>query len=142
MPTVKITSLETENAQGENISLFNPYTDNLKLVMFFTLSQDIVATPSVVLSGTFQIIELRTNQVVADHAAQANYNPAIGPYVFWWMGSPTPQNWGLQWIQGDIFGFRAAVEVSAIEGEEGLIPVNAFDVSEIRWFRLADIFEV
>lgn len=142
MPSVKITTLETDNAQGQNVSLFNPFTDPLKLTVFFTLSQDIVGMPSVQLTGTFQIIELRTNQVVVDHVAQANYNPGIGPNVFWWMGSPTPHDWGLQWTQGDIFGFRAAIEVSSFQGAQGLVAVDAFDVSDIRWFRLEDVFEL
>lgn len=140
MPSVKITSLETENAQGKNISLFNPFTDGLKLTMFFTLSQDIVAMSNVQLEGSFQIIEFRTNQVVVHHTAQANYNPGLGQHVFWWVGSPTPHDWGLQWTQADIFGFRAAIEVSALQGEQGLVAVDAFDVSDIRWFRLEDVF--
>lgn len=142
MSSVKITSVETENAQGKNVDLFNPFTDSLKLTMFFTLSPDILAMPNVVLAGTFEIIELRTNQVAVYHVAQANYNPALGPYVFWWLGSPTPHDWGLQWTAGDIFGFRAAVEVSAWQGEQGLVPVDAFDVSGVRWFRLEDVGEL
>jgi len=54
----------------------------------------------------------------------------------------TPHDWGLQRSQRNIFGFRAAIEVSAFQGEQGLVAVDAFDVSEIRWFRLEDVFEL
>ncbi len=140
MPSVKITHLDTENAQGTNVDLFNPFTVSLKLVMFFTLSPDIITLPNVVFEGIFQILDLRTNQVVVHHAVQANYDPGWGQYLYWWIGSPTPHDWGVQWTQGgDNFGFRAAIEVSSFQVEQGLVAVDAFDVSDIRWFRLQDV---
>jgi hypothetical protein len=37
MPSVQITSTETAGADGHNWTLFNPFTDPLKLVVYFTL---------------------------------------------------------------------------------------------------------
>ncbi len=142
MPSARITRVETENVQGANVSLFDPFSDGLKLTMFFTLSADILQIPDVQLQGSFQILDFRNDQVVVHQSIWANYNPSLGPNLFWWLGSPTPHDWGLQWQSADIFGFRAAVEVFAQEGEAGMVAVDAFDVSDIRWFRLKDIFEL
>lgn len=142
MSSVRITSIETEGVDGSNRTLFNPFTDPLKLTMFVSLSPDLVNMPNIVVGGTFQLLELRTNLIVVDHYVQSNYNSALGPNFFWWLGSPTPHDWGLQWTGGDVFGFRAAIEVFQWQGASGLAAVDAFDVSSVRWFRLMDVFSL
>ena len=44
------------------------------------------------------------------------------------------------WVAGDIFGFRGIVEAYKDTGPPGLETLSFFDVSDIRWFRLENLF--
>ncbi len=57
------------------------------------------------------------------------------------LGSPTPYDWELQWTDGELFGFRGLVELFQ-NGVATTLPADAFDVSEMRWFRLEHVFSL
>src|SRR5947209_2188295 len=111
MLTVHITSLHTFNGQGVDATLFDPGTDALTLQANFTLSNDVLAYPSVVVQGVYQIMDTRYDAVVVNHTMLAELDPALGPHLMWPLGAPTPNNWGLHWTDGDVFGFRAIIEL-------------------------------
>ena len=53
----------------------------------------------------------------------------------------TPEKWGIHpaahsWNY--VFGFRGIIKAYSWQGESGLIDVDVFDVSEIRWFRVGN----
>jgi hypothetical protein len=140
MPTINISRAYVTRGDGTETILFDPFIDSLKLVVDFDLSSDIVQLPNVFLNVVFELIDFRTNIVVVHHPAQYSYNPTLGRFLFAWAGSPTPQQWGLQWIGNDIFGFRVGIEASSYQSPNGFVAIEALAVSDIKWFRLEDVF--
>jgi hypothetical protein len=137
MATVKITNVETVK-NGVNANLFNPFSDpiTLRLTIEFSLSLPEQRLRPVI-QVTFQIIELRTNQVFEDWRFQIKPTPA-GNYV--WIDLPTADDLGLNWTGSDIFGFRGAVELFSNQGARGLKSIDALDVSQVHWFRIEQVF--
>jgi hypothetical protein len=54
----------------------------------------------------------------------------------------TPYRWGLDWTPANtsIFGFRGLIKAYSWQGESGLQSLDAFDVSDIHWFRIKEIY--
>ena len=136
MPSVKITAVETVK-NSVNSDLFNPFTDPITLRLTIMFSSDVFQLVQPKTDITFQIIELRTNTVFEQWKFE--YDP-ISPGMYVWVDLPTAHDLGLSWNWSDIFGFRGAVELFSLQGEEGLIAVDAMDVSEIHWFRVEPLF--
>lgn len=128
--------LRTLNGQGADTTLFNPFTDTLTLVMYASLSPEVSSLSGLVFEANFEIIDARTNTVVVYAPREFGIGTGWSGF-FASLGSITPHDWGLQWTAGDIFGFRAVGAMRSSQGE-----VDAFDVSDIKWFRLMDVFEV
>jgi len=133
---LKITSLQTQNGQRQDVALFDPFTDELYLVMGYDQSPDVIAVSGLVIVGIWQIIAARSNQVVVHHSYQSD-DPLKAPSIVWPWNAGTPHDAGLQWAEGaDVFGFRAIIEAFQNTGERGLQALGSFDVSDIQWFRL------
>ena len=136
MPSVQITKLKTiNNTTNVETDLFNPFNDPIKLAVDAIFSADALQNNPVIWI-TYQIIELRTNQVVEQWQFQNDlpYSPIDA-----WVVLPTAYSLGLNWISSDIFGFRAAIELFSNQGESGLQAVDAFAVSDILWFRFEPV---
>jgi hypothetical protein len=137
MPTITITRVETDNEQGQDVALFNPYSDLLKAAAFCNASADLLGMPNLSIDLTFEMISFLTNEVVSYRYDTWNLAADDSAFLVW-RGS-TPQNWGLQWAGNDLFGVRVSIKVNQAT-TEGTAPVDAMDVSEIKWFRLEDVF--
>ncbi|HEX4591974.1 MAG TPA: hypothetical protein VH120_18715 [Gemmataceae bacterium] len=130
---------QTQNDLGQETSLFNPFTDDLDLVSFFTINPALASTPNLLLVGAWQVIELKTNTVVYQFSAQAT--PPQGTSFRWALGPGTPHGMGLQWGQGtDLFALRTTVEAFQSDPSAGWQALDAFAVSELFWFRLKLIY--
>lgn len=129
MATVKITDAETFK-RGVNANLFHPYNDpiTLRLTIVYTVFQPQLRILRPVVQLTFQIIELRTNQVVEHWLFQAKPTPGEN---YGWLDIPTADDLGLNWVGSDIFGFRGAAELFSDQSKS----IDAQDVSEVHWFR-------
>jgi hypothetical protein len=149
MPTLQITNLRTMSQSNQNATLFNPFADALALTMDLTASADLIALPSSSLSAIFQIIDPRTNSVVVNRTWTTPFK--WGRWFWISMGNnwgppsdyQTPSRWGLSWGQNSVFGFRGIVKALYIPTRppgSGWRAVDAFDVSDVRWFRLEEIF--
>lgn len=135
---ITITAVRTRNGQSQYVSLFNPFTDHIVLDIDYNLDAAVLGTSGLVLAGIWEILEARTNQVVAYYRFQSD-NPLKVPSVLWWLDIGTAQDAGLQWVAGDIFGFRGIVEAYQNAGPQGLQTLRFFDVSDITWFRLMNL---
>ena len=135
MATVKITNVETVK-NGVNANLFNPFSDpiTLRLTIEYSLSLPEKRLQPVI-QVTYQIIELRTNQVFEDGRFQTKPNPA-GNYF--WLDLPTAHDLGLNWGASDLFGFRGAAEL--FSSQRARWSIDALDVSEVHWFRIEPVF--
>jgi len=130
---------QTQNDLGQEQSLFNPFTDDLDLVSFFSINSALAATPNLVLVGGWQIIELKTNTVVYRFSAQAT--PPPGTSFRWALGPGTPHAIGLDWLHGsDLFALRTTVEAFQSDPTAGFLSLDAFAVSDLYWFRLELVF--
>ena len=61
-----------------------------------------------------------------------NWGPSPNDYT-------TPEKWGIHpaahaW--NEVFGFRGIIKAYSWQGENGQVDLDAFDVSETRWFRV------
>lgn len=135
-PGLQFYLLRTLNGQGADTTLFNPFTDTLTLVMYASLSPAVSSLAGLILEANFEILDARTNTVVVYEPREFGIGTGWSGF-FASLGSATPHDWGLQWTAGDIFGFRAVAAMRSSQGE-----VDAFDVSDIKWFRLMDVFEL
>ena len=145
MSSINITQLQTIDGANNNVKLFSPFTTTIKLVVDFNLSADFLTMQNVKLRVMFEIIEFSTNNVVVYHSHDFNYSSNLGQSLFAWEGDPTPHQLGLQWVgpgRGNVFGFRAAVEASSLQGQNGQIAIDALAVSDVRWFRLKDEYSL
>jgi hypothetical protein len=134
---LRMTAVETWNARDQDVALFDPFTDTLNLVMFYDQGPGVIDLPGLVIVGVWQIIEVRTGQVVYHFSYQAN-DPLRAPSILWQHNVGTPHDAGLRWTEGaDVFAFRAIVEAFRDTGPGGLRSLASFDVSSRRWFRLA-----
>jgi hypothetical protein len=139
---LNIDRLSTLNQQGPT-TLFHPFIDGL------TLTMDVNAggwpsVSGVVYQAQFQIVSFKTGEVIVTRLAVGSLpgrlfslsagNSTVPPY-------DTPADfWGLVWpTQGDIFGFRATIELSVFRGEDGTQAVDALAVADPHWFRLKTI---
>lgn len=149
MPFLRITSLRTVNQQGQNATLFDPFNDALALTLDLQASADLLALPNAAFSAEFQIFDPHTHKVVVSTSWGSTFNWG----QFFWIskgnnwGPPsaytTPEQWGLNWIANSIFGFRGIVKAQYIPSPgSGWSAVDAFDVSNMRWFRLKEIFRL
>jgi hypothetical protein len=136
MPTVKITNVETVKGTT-NANLFHPFNDAITLRLTISFSPDALKLPQPMVAITYQIIELRTDQVFEQWRFFHNVR-FQGIYA--WVVLPTAHQLGLNWVASDIFGFRGAAELYSFQGPAGLQSIDAQDVSQTRWFRLAAIF--
>jgi hypothetical protein len=140
MSGLTMAAAETMNGQFQDTALFDPFTDDLFLVMSYEQSPALLAVPGLVIVGTWQIISARTNQVVVSFSYQAN-DPLKSPGIMWPWNAGTAHDVGLQWTEGaDVFGFRAIIEAFQNTGAGGLQSLDSFDVSDIQWFRLKLVF--
>ena len=151
MPTLKIDRVRTMNQQGENATLFDPFVDALALNMDISASADLMELPRPMFMAVFQFIDSLTDTVIFYHTWLHDFEWGC---FFWisignnWGPSPsnytTPERWGLEWwkVGSGIFGFRGMIKAYSWQGEDGLITIDAFDVSNIRWFRLKEVFRL
>jgi hypothetical protein len=82
------------------------------------------------------MIDLRTNEVFFYQLNQDPHPAGQSGQTTTYDINPSNTT-GMDWGKGDIFGFRAAAEVTSKAGA-----IDATTVSDIKWFRLQDIFEV
>jgi hypothetical protein len=133
MSLVSITKVET--VHGNDITeLFNPYTDIITLRLVFDLAPGLIQMKGKVATIVWQVIEFRTNTVAYNSASENVQLAPNGPIQ--WLPIGTAHDNGLQWVYGDIFGFRGAVEFFT---EQGAAIPNTLAVSTITWFRLEHI---
>ena len=140
MPSLKITGLRTINQNGVDATFFDPFSDALALILDCEASADLLAIRSPRFNAQFEILNPSTDIVVVNSGWT---NPLAWGQFFWismgnnW-GPPgsysTPNAWGIHpanhgW--NEVFGFRGIIKAYS-----GLTPVDAFDVSAIRWFRI------
>lgn len=148
MPSLVITNAHTLNQNGP-ATLFHPYGDALTLVLNIRASADLMQVENPCWEAAFQIIEPRTNQVVV-HETMFGDKFAWGPNFWISMGKnwgdgnyDTPKSWGLNWTSKSseaIFGFRGIIKAYSWRGEDGSEDLDAFDVSDLHWFRVMEIF--
>jgi len=140
MPSITILSAETHNEFGET-TLFQGAIDALALVIVFQASADLMSMTEPMFQAIFEIIDPLTNQVVVSETWNMSPIPITPPGEVPWISSgnnwgplpsdySTPLKWGLTGPD-NIYGFRALIQAYA-NGES----IDAFDVSDIRWFRV------
>jgi hypothetical protein len=139
MPSIQISSLKIFNGNTHvETGLLNPFNDPFTLWLEAFFSADTMKmNPEIWI--TFQIVALRTNEVVEQWVYQT---PLLYSGIDAWIVLPTADALGLKWIGSDIFGFRAAIELFSNQGESGLQGVDALAVSDIRWFRFEPVFSL
>jgi hypothetical protein len=145
MPSLTIRGVRTVIHNGVNATFFHPFLDALALTLDCHASADLLALPSPRFHAQFEILNPSTDIVVVNSGWG---NPLAWGQFFWisngnnW-GPPaafsTPDKWGIHpashgW--NEVFGFRGIIKAYSWEGPSGLSPVDAFDVSPIRWFRV------
>ncbi len=146
MPTLEIRRLRTMNQNHVDTTLFDSYGDALALVMDCVSSDDLLALPRPRFVAEFQIIDSSTDTVLVSRTLTHdlewgssfwismgnNWGPNSSDYT-------TPEKWGLLWLGLPVYGvlgFRGIIRAYSWQGPRGYADVDAFDVSEIRWFRL------
>lgn len=140
MPSIQITDVSTyKNSTWTKEVLFNPFSRDLVLAMDFNISPDIANTPNVILTMTLEIIEFRTNNVVFYNTYDWRV-PLTWQYLYETLGPLSPDDIGLNWVGGDIFGLRTSVEAAHYQNPDGDIAFDCLAVSDIVWFRLEDIY--
>lgn len=136
MLTVKITNVETVKG-NTNANLFHPFNDPITLRLTISFSPDVLKLPQPTVAITYQIIELRTDQVFE----QWRFFHTIGfQSIYAWVVLPTAHQLGLNWVGSDIFGFRGAAELYSFQGSAGLKTIDGHDVSPTHWFRVEAVF--
>lgn len=149
MPELTITSVHTASQHSSQATLFHPFDDALTLVMHLVASQDLMDVQDPHFEAAFQIINPRTNQVDIHQtwfhsfawgrffwiSLGNNWGPSSSDYT-------TPYRWGLNWTPANtsIFGFRGLIKAYSWQGESGLQSLDAFDVSDIHWFRIEEVY--
>ena len=146
MPTLSINSIRTMNQAHVNATFFHPYFDALALVMDCYASPDLLAVPGPRFHAQFEILNPSTDVIVVN---QGWAHPLAWGQYFWismgnnWGPSPadytTPDKWGIHpalhgW--NEVFGFRGIIKAYSWQDDKGLQTIDAFDVSEMRWFRV------
>ena len=146
MPTLSIKRVRTMNQEHVNATFFHPFEDALALVMDCFASADLLSLPSPMFDAQFEIINPSTDIVVVN---QSWMHSLVWGQSFWiskgnnWGPSSadyqTPEKWGIHpaahgW--NEVFGFRGIIKAYSWQGENGQREVDAFDVSQIRWFRI------
>ncbi len=145
MPVLRIQSVQTRNQDGEDATFFHPFLDALALKMNCYASADLLALPNPRFHAQFEIINPSMDVVIVNKGWA---NPLSWGQYFWismgnnWGPSgsyTTPHKWGIHpaahgW--NEVFGFRGIIKAYSFQGENGEIDIDAFGVSEIRWFRV------
>ncbi len=149
MPSLDIIGHHTSSQNGQ-ATFFDPYGDALSMVMTLRASADLLQIENPRWKASFQIIEPKTNAVVVHQSWSeefiwgANFWISLGNN--WSPGNyDTPHSWGLNWTplsSEAVFGFRGMVKAYSWQGESGLISVDAFDVSDIHWFRVREVYSL
>ena len=145
MPTLSIRGLRTMNQGHVNATFFHPYSDALALVLDCYASPDLLALPSPRFHAQFEIINASTDIVVINTGWA--HDLTWGQYFWISMGNnwgppaafSTPNAWGIhpaehEW--NEVFGFRGIIKAYSWQGASGEVPLDAFDVSPIRWIRV------
>ena len=135
MPSVQINATTTNAQTGQAATLFNPFSPSLRLNIEYILSADLVGLPHLTIGIIMEMIDLRTNQVFFYIADQHPHPVGASAQTYTYDINPS-NTAGMDWVKGDIFGFRGAVEVSNAAGA-----IDATAVSDIKWFRLQDLVE-
>jgi len=145
MPTLSIRGVRTMNQDHANATFFDPFADALALVLDCYASPDLLALPDPRFHAQFEIVNPSTDIVVVNsgwaHAL------AWGEYFWISMGNnwgppasfTTPAKWGIHpsaYAWNEVFGFRGIIKAYSWQGENGEIDLDAFDISDIRWFRV------
>jgi hypothetical protein len=150
MPSLRIVNVRIANQNSPNVTLFDPYNDALALVMDVEASADLLALPNPSFAAIFEVIDPLTNMVVVTQSWGTGFNWGG---AFWismgqnW-GPPnqweTAEKWGLRWLSNPaVYGFRGIIGAYfAPPDGSGLHTTDAFDVSDIAWFRLENIYEL
>jgi hypothetical protein len=149
MPALEIRGIRTMNQDHINATLFASHLEALALVMDCFASADLLELPDPKFTAYFQLRSPRTDSVVVNEVWWLG-NLAWGQN-FWismgnnWGPAPsdwdTPVDWGIHPSshgQNEVFGFRGIIQ--AYSWQEGLQVVDAFDVSETRWFRVRPMY--
>jgi hypothetical protein len=152
MPSITITKIQTMS-QKTFISatrFFQFPDDALALEVFVSASPDLVAMPRVMFQVVFQIIDSMSNLVVFNRPVLRFF--VDGPEFWLLLGNNLaapfthPSDFGLttNWDEPmsgrGLYGFRAiikALQILQIKGSELLVALDAFDISDIQWFRIA-----
>jgi hypothetical protein len=148
MASLIIDSIRTMNQFGDNATMFQPFSDALTLTMDLTASPDLAAGTNAFgfsFEAIFQIIGAASDTVIVQQTWHHGFE--WGRY-FWisqgnnWGPAPTdyttPEKWELTNFdpQVEMYGFRGIIKCYE-NLPVGLRPLDAFDISPIRWFRVA-----
>lgn len=139
VPGLRFISVATQNVSRQDVLSYNPFTEPIVLVMEYEQSSQIQSAPKLAITGTWQIIEGKSNQVVADFRFESQ-TPLRAPFISWALNAGTAHDRGLSWFSDDLYGFRAFIE--ATFEQNGGLNVDSYDVSVVKWFRLQPVFEV
>jgi hypothetical protein len=152
--TITAAQTKSQNTFEKKAAKFFKFPDDaFALEVFASVSPELLAMPRLMFQVVFQIINATTNAVV--------FNKPILTFLekegqeFWFLlgennkaaGSLThpsdfglTRNWDEPFSGRGIYGFRAiikAVQIQRVQGVEVLVAVDAFDISDIQWFRIA-----
>ena len=132
-------SVATQSTAGQDVTAYNPYTDPIHLVMVYEQGTAIQNVPHLRITGTWQLIEAKSNQVVVEERSESR-SPLRAPFIEWPWNAGTAHDLKLTWLTDDLYGFRAFIEATYVQ--DGDVNVDSFDVSPIKWFRLKPYFEL
>jgi hypothetical protein len=154
MNGVTIRAVETANQDGP-ADIFNPFVDALTLVMRISVDQSVIDRGDrSFFEAAFQILDPSEEAVLINTIMRDSFN--WGRH-FWiskgrnWGPAPweTPEFWGLDWGWGpdlsgnaSVFGFRGIFKAYYSVGGSGSLATEDFAVSEIKWFRLKEVYRL
>lgn len=136
---LRFVSVATQSTSRQDVASYNPFTDPIFLVMVYEQGAAIQTVPQLRITGTWQLIEGRSNRVVVEERYESQ-SPLRAPFIEWPWNAGTAHDLKLTWLSDDLYGFRAFIE--ATYTENGDVNVDSFDVSPVRWFRLKPYFEL
>jgi hypothetical protein len=140
MPTLAIASAKILNQSSAEATFFHPFLDTLTMKVDLVVSAEFATLPEPRYVVQFQIINLTTDTVVVNHFKKGK---VLNTSFSVLSDSQSPNAWGihpagLNW--NEVFGFRTIAKAYSFEGEDGEKDLDAFSVSEVRWFRVGRTF--
>ncbi|NIM94236.1 MAG: hypothetical protein GTO18_11065 [Anaerolineales bacterium] len=155
MNGITIRAVQTANQTGVDVDVFDPFRDALTLVMRLTVDDEVIDRGDwSSFEAVFQIIDPARESVVVNSIMREGFRWSSfwiskgrnwGPASGW----TTAERWGLDWgwyrdLSGNasVFGFRGIFKAYYGEGGSGSLSTEDFAVSEIKWFRLKEIYRL